>query len=197
MMFIDESGNVCGNDPFYIGVLICPTAICGFLDTHITKNLPDGFGEIHGNRLKRQTIINILENITTFNRISEVTMLNMVFTKNYKSKYSDIENTAAYAKFIAAASQAALGLHKKNTRKDSINNVELIIDHCEMCKDDNFRKIMDQEIQSSSGHFKAIRDYKTLDSSASRILQAADLVTYVRRLEGINNIEERFKISLR
>lgn len=196
-MFIDESGDICGDNPFYIGVLICPTAICGFLDTHITKNLPNGFGEIHGNRLKSQTIINILENIKTFNRINEVTMLNMVFTKKQKSKYSDIGNTASYAKFIAAASQAALGLHKKNTRKESINNVELVIDHCEMCKDDNFRKIIDQEIQTSSGHFKAIRDYKTLDSSASRILQVADLVTYIRRIDGINNIEERFRISLR
>lgn len=185
LMFIDETGTP-GDEGFSMGFIVCYSRIAAKLDASITKSLPDNINEIKSTAWSAGSMLGIIEKINNFSKRSEITIGNKLFRK-----FPEISRAGIYGHCLVETVNYALGRHKSLFSKELINNVEVIVDRVEYFSSNDFKNIIAEAQGSKAGHFRAVEHICAVDSGAVRLLQVADVMAAVRRLDVSNDILDK------
>lgn len=173
LCFIDEYGTA-GEPGFALGCVIVWARECGRLDKAFSDLLPPSVNEVHAVNWERDAIQGLLAQFAKAATPPSVLMLN----KPYSLCAASRPETYALA-LIETVKFAIKRFRAVNRKGRTLGNVEVIVDANNQNTDSRFVTTVDRAIRED-GLFKAVTRVVAIDSSASRMLQLADLVAYSR-----------------
>lgn len=194
LCFVDEYGTA-GDEGFSLGCILVWSRSCGQADKRFSDLLPDTAHEIHASKSSKGYIQGLLSNFAKTDVSTDMIMLNK------KSDVHAATRPQTYAKSVIETAKTGIKMFaSKNHLKGQIGNVELIIDLNSQNTNDEFHELI-LEAQRNDGIFRAVRHVAQIDSSASRILQLADVVAHSRAWirkeeENATGLREKFGIVL-
>lgn len=173
LCFIDEYGTA-GEPGFALGCVIVWARECGRLDKAFSDLLPASVNEVHGAKWEREVVQVLLADLARIGPPPIRIMLNCS-GGNFGGSPSEI-----YASVLIETVKTAIRRFQRTTRvKNPIGNVDVIVDACSHNTDPLFDDAI-RTAKAQDGMFQAVNRVTPLDSTASRVLQLADLVASTR-----------------
>ena len=174
LCFIDECGTA-GQPGFALGCVMAWSRDCGRADKSLGDLLEPNVNELHAAGLSREYLQSLPARYVRTGRPQDMILMNRPGT------VSNGAAPAIYAGNVIETVKVAIGrfrkLHKIHGR--GLGNVELILDLNHHNTDPECRRLI-SDARRHDGRFKAVNRIGQIDSAASRLLQLADVVAYVR-----------------
>jgi hypothetical protein len=191
LCFLDESG-VAGTDDFCLGAVFLFARDAGRLDKCLSDELDAGANELHAVSLERNFVRQLLDRF-----LSNVPRDRLVMV-NHKAPPPSAEAPLHYADAVVETVKIGLRRFRRQVlRRDHIGNVELILDANHHNTDAAFETRL--AATRGTGAFRGVKQIGCIDSSASRLLQLADIVAHARRWSdgnGAARLHDRYGIHV-
>lgn len=173
LCFIDEYGTA-GVEGFHLGVVLLRARDAGRLDKIFSDLLEPSAGEIHASQLDDGYLQGLMQRFWDSAPRDKIVLINQQITRR--------EGDAAvlYGQAVVETVKVGLKRFRRVLDQETIGNVELILD----VNHQNELPAFDQtlmEAKAHDGRFRGVTRFSRIDSSASRLLQLADLVAYSRK----------------
>ena len=195
LCFVDECGTA-GEEGFALGCVMAWARECGRADKAFSELLEPNANELHAAKVRGEYLQSLLVRFAQTDRPQGMILLNRIGTITQGSP------SAIYAGNVIETVKVAIGEFRKlhNFGNRGVGNVELILDRNHHNCDPECQRIINQATESD-GRFKAVNAVAQINSAASRLLQLADAVAYVRRWiqngeENANGLHEKFGIRV-
>lgn len=173
LCFVDEYGTA-GDDGFALGCVMVWARECGKVDKAFSDLLPPTVNEVHAVDWSNNRLQSLLGQFAQTEAPGSLIMLNKTIDVTGKSR-SEI-----YARAVIETVKVGMKRFGKAQRiRETLGNVEVITDANEQNGDAEFFRVI-EDAQKHDGRFKGVTRVIPLDSSASRVLQLADVVAYSR-----------------
>ena len=187
LCFIDESGSA-GQPGFCLGCVFLWSSECGKADKIFSDMLPQSINEVHSVLLEDQLCRSLLSRFYQSNRPGD-----MIFINKSCDDKNHCYRTAFANDVLATVKIGARRFEKLIQRGKNLRNIDVIIDQSQTSLHQAFKSAIHNRC-GQNPFFRGVNDVVSLDSSASRMLQLADLVAYSRCLSRklhINNKQAR------
>jgi hypothetical protein len=174
LCFIDEHG-VAGATPLYLGVAIVLARDAGRIDKCFSDLLKPNANEIHAAALDDNYLKSLLHRFWTSAPQNKLVLVN----QKISARGGDAPTVYAHA-VIETVKIGLKRFQKDVLGRQTIGNIDLILD----ANHHNDHPAFDAELaraRKEDGRFKGISRISRIDSSASRLLQLADVVAYSRK----------------
>ena len=174
LCFVDEYGTA-GAGELCLGAVLVLARDAGRIDRCFTGLLEANANEIHAADLNDGYLQGLLHRFWEAAPRDRFVMINCRFAA------SGAPGSLVYAR--AVVETVKIGLKRFQTDvlgRDTIGNVEVITDQNHHNDHDEFRSEIARS-QAEDGRFRAVKRLAMIDSSASRLLQLADVVSYSRK----------------
>ena len=194
LCFIDEYGTA-GAGPFYMGAVIVHAREAGRVDKCFSSLLEPNVNEIHAAQLDDGYLQSLLQRFWITAPRDRVVLINQQVAS------SGEEAPLHYARAVIETVKIGLKRFQKDVlHRETIGNVDLIIDANHHNQHPSFDAAL-RKARVSDGRFRAVNAVARLDSSASRLLQLADVVAYSRKWiaggeHNIPGLREKFGIQI-
>lgn len=172
LYFIDEHGTA-GEPHFALGAVMVWARECGKADKAFSDLLPSSANEVHASKWEAHSLQHLL---TRFQQTGVPASL-ILMNKACGSLHGD--RPQIYAHALIDTVKTAINRFQKAQRIRNIGNVEVITDLNAQNAHAQFRQVIDAAM-NADGRFKAVNSVSPIDSSASRMLQLADIVAHSR-----------------
>lgn len=173
LCFIDEYGTA-GDDGFALGCVMVWARECGKVDKAFSDLLPLTVNEIHAVDWSNNHLQGLLGQFAQTEAPGSLIMLNKTIDVTGKSR------PEIYARAVIETVKVGMKRFGKAQRiGETLRNVEVITDANEQNGDAEFFRVI-EDARQHYGRFKGVTRVTPLDSSASRVLQLADVVAYSR-----------------
>jgi len=188
--FADEFGTA-GDDGFGFGLVFIMAQDCAHADRVFTSLLPASANEVHASKWHNDVLQTLMENYKP--TIEEKVLLLNIVGQGHAGERPEV-----YAKTLIEAVKNGLRKFARMHHIPKIGNVDLIMDasglgtHA-LCKQHLLHA------QTGDGRFQAVRNIATIDSTACRMLQVADVVAYSRKWLASSNaatLQVKYGITL-
>jgi hypothetical protein len=194
LCFVDEYGTA-GSEGFSLGCVMIWAHECGKADKAFSDLLPASVNEVHAVNWNTASLQGILARLAQTEAPGSLLMLNKRFSSSFEDR------PIQYAKSLIEAVKVSIGRFSKiqNIRM-TVGNVEVIVDTNEHNTHASFVDHIEIARQSD-GRFRAVTRVISLDSTASRMLQLADVVahsrTWIDKAEyNAKGLHENYKIEV-
>lgn len=174
LCFIDEYG-MAGQAGFALGAVLVLARDAGRVDRRFTGLLEPNANEIHAANLDDGYLQGLLTRFSTEAPADRLVMINQKIGARAGA------GPIIYAQALVETVKIGLKRFQKDVLgRETIGNVEVIVDQNHYNDHDDFRREIEQS-QGHDGRFKGVNRVVPLDSAASRLLQLADVVAYARK----------------
>lgn len=170
--FADEFGTA-GEPDFGFGLVFIWSYDCAYADRVFTDLLPSNANEVHASKWSMITLQKLMFDY------HQKTAGKPLLLNKIGEKHSG-ERPEIYAKTLIETVKVGLRKFSHMHHLPKIGNVDLIIDASGHGTHASCKAIL-QNAQEQDGRFKAVRAISTVDSTACRMLQVADVVAYSRK----------------
>lgn len=180
LCFLDESGTA-GTTDFYLGAVFLFARDAGRLDKCLSDELDSGANELHAVALERDYVRSLLDRFLASAPRDRLVMV------NHKAPPPSAAAPLHYADAVVETVKIGLRRFRRQVlRRDHIGNVQLILD----ANQHNTHRDFEARLAETGrmGAFRAVDRIGCIDSSASRLLQLADIVAHARRWSVGNGI---------
>jgi len=174
LCFVDEYGTA-GAGAFCLGAVVAFARDAGRIDRCFTGLLEANANEIHAADLDDRYLQGLMHRFWEAAPRDQFVMINCSFAPSAAS------GPLAYARGVIETVKIGLKRFQVDVLgRDTIGNVEVITDQNHHNDHEGFRSEI-ARAQAADGRFRAVKRLATIDSSASRLLQLADVVSYSRK----------------
>lgn len=190
LLFVDETGSP-GDIGFALGAVLVPASHAPRVD-HLIGLLWNSPRELHAAESAKLRILTLLSKVLLGNN----DVLAFCFNESPNPSHSRDE---AYASALINCTKMALKKGSRYFAPAKLNNVMLILDANQTHVSKSFR-IQINDALATDNKFKAVKSVPAIDSKASRLLQLADCVAYIRHLIKTKKLtpqkaEDRYGVS--
>ena len=173
LCFMDEYGTA-GMDGFHLGAVLMRARDAGRIDKIFSDLLESSAGEIHASQLDDGYLQGLMQ------RFWDAAPRDKIVLINQRVARRDGDAAVLYGQAVVETVKVGLKRFRTVLDRETIGNVELILD----VNHQNNRPAFDETLmqaKAQDGRFRGVTRFSRIDSSASRLLQLADLVAYSRK----------------
>ena len=173
LCFVDEYGQA-GEAGFALGCVMIWARECGKVDKAFSDLLPSTVNEVHATEWDNKSLKGLLD------RFSRTPVSDNLLMLNKRIQSAAGNRPILYANALVETVKICVRRFAKS-RYDGkpVGNVEVIVDANELNTHPDFQHVIDGA-RNDDGRFKAVKRVVSLDSSAARLLQLADIVAHSR-----------------
>ncbi|MGY6661518.1 MAG: DUF3800 domain-containing protein [Glycocaulis sp.] len=172
LCFIDEYGTA-GDPLFALGCVIVWARECGSADKTFSDLLPANANEVHASKWEAATLQGLLQ------RVQQTRMPDSLIMLNKLGGIHEGGRPEIYAKALIETVKIGIKRFQDAQGIGKIGNVDVITDANGQNTHREFRAVIERA-RMDDGRFRAVNGVSTIDSTASRILQLADIVAHSR-----------------
>ena len=173
LCFLDECGTA-GEDGFCLGCVMVRARECGKVDKAFSDLLMPNVNEVHAVKWTDRSLRSPLARFAETAAPASLIMLN---------KTADVTGTSRpeiYARAVIGTVKSGMKrFGKAQGIRETLGNVEVIVDANEHNGTAGFSGLI-EDARRHDGRFRGVTRVIPLDSTASRVLQLADVVAYSR-----------------
>ena len=195
LCFLDECG-IAGAPGFALGCVMAWAHECGRADKSFSDLLEPNANELHAVDLSKGYLQGLLARYAHSGRPKGMILMNRLGTA------SEGTAPAIYAGNVIETVKVAIGQFREfhTMQGQRVGNVELILDRNHHNTDPECQRLI-SKAYLHDGRFRAVSCISQIDSSASRLLQLADVVAYARTWihrgeENAKGLHEKFGIRV-
>lgn len=195
LCFIDECG-VAGQPEFALGCVMAWARECGRADKTLSDLLEPSANELHAANLSKEYLQSLLGRYAKTERPDGMILMNRL------GRATEGAASLIYATNLIETVKVAVGQFRKlhGIRGKGVGNVELILDLNHHNTHPECQRLL-SNARLHDGRFKAVNRISQIDSSASRLLQLADVVAYSRTWirrgeENAKGLREKYGIRM-